>query len=139
MTPEARHAWRAGIAPELSLDGLEALRCALIEDDPNLLQKSTVEIDWAQAIKGSQSVAEARPTGCCPMVLPGWLTGDFAHRAGALEEFRRISFAANKRAGDALAAVHFTGWWDDEPRQTARVELLAEVEWALEQPREDAA
>jgi hypothetical protein len=123
--PAWQHTWRHGFAPNISTAGLLALRTALLADDPRLIQGNTTTplpmacvMDWP---------VEAG----CATSLPGWL-GDELETVAEVEEYAaRIWFEADERLGEPGACRWFLNWWDDTPRETARPELLAEVEREL--------
>lgn len=124
-----RLVWRRGLAPELSTAGLEALREALIADDPRLTQGSTTTppplmtvLDWP--------VEAACALGYC-----GW-QGDGLETVGEVEEyFARVCFEADQRLGEPAACRRFLNWFDETPRDEMRRELLAEVEQTLAERR----
>lgn len=120
-----RKVWREGFVPVLSRRALEALRDALRDDDPRLLQGCTtnppplmVVLDWP--------VEGACATGFC-----GW-QGEELGTVGEVEEFfAEVCFLADQRLGEPAACRHFLNWYDDTPRDEMRRELLAEVERCL--------
>ena len=69
----------------------------------------------------------------CALGFCGW-QGDRLDTVGEVEEFfARCCFEADQRLGEAAACRWFLNWFDDTPRDEMRAELLAEIEWALEE------
>lgn len=120
-----RAVWRKGIAPQLSMGGLQALRQALLTDDPRLLQGCTTSptplacvMDWPVE-------------GACAVSLPGWL-GDGFNLVGKCEEhFAKVCFECDQVLGEPGVIRHFLNWFDNSPREEMRRELLFEVDWEL--------
>ena len=120
-----RTVWRDGFAPTLSLKGLEALRDALLADDPRLTQGSTTTPPPLMCVQ-DWPVEAACALGYC-----GW-QGDKLQTVGQVEEyFARCCFEADTRLGEAAACRWFLNWFDDTPRAEMRRELLTEVERAI--------
>lgn len=128
-TKELPSDWRSifhdAIAPRLSTAGLIALRQALEEDDPRLLQCSTVEP--APIDDDDQRPVE----GACPL---GWCLwqGEGLVSAGAVW----VLFNALLNAVDAAwplpgdvcgTSRRFIHWIDNTEREMMRRELLLEV------------
>src|SRR5215213_1752790 len=103
-----RTVWREGFAPVLTLKGLEALRDALTNDDPRLVQGSTT----------------TPPPLMCVQ--------DWPVEAACALGFCGCCFEADQKLGEAAACRWFLNWFDDTPRDEMRKELLAEVERAIE-------
>jgi hypothetical protein len=119
-----RAAWRVGVCPQLSDDGLRALARALAEDGPRLLQGQTV--DPPPGVKGDEPCR-----GACLVGFAGWV-GDGLATAGEVETF----FAgACRRADEALGEPAGTRWlldfFDETGRDEMRRRLLPEVRLAL--------
>ena len=135
-----RKVWRDGVEPLVSTEGLEALRKALMSDDPRLLQGATTTPPPLMCVQ-DWPVEAACALGFC-----GW-QGDDLDTVGQVEEFfARACFEADQRLGEPAACRWFLNWFDDTPRDRMRRELLAEVERALadrhpadEVPEHDAA
>jgi len=120
-----RLVWREGFAPVLSTTGLEALRDALLLDDPRLTQGSTTTPPPLMCVQ-DWPVEAACALGYC-----GW-QGDTLDTVGQVEEFfARACFEADQRLGEPAACRWFLNWFDDTPRAQMRRDLLAEVELAL--------
>lgn len=120
-----RTVWRVGLAPTLSVAGLEALRDALRDDDKRLLQGATTQPPPLMLVQDWPC------EGGCAVSLPGWL-GDGLETVGEVEEhFARSCFECDQLTGDPGSVRWFLNWYDDTPRPEVRRELLAEVEKAL--------
>lgn len=118
--------WRHGLAPRLSQRGLQALKTALIRDDPRLVQKRTMSPPPLLGLH------DAEVEAACALGLCGW-HGDGCATVGALEAyFNQLCSAADDDLGEPAACRHFLDWFDAAPRYTMRRQLLAEVERALE-------
>jgi hypothetical protein len=120
-----RHCWRTGFAPQVSDAGLAALRRALTEDDPKLIQNGTTTppplqcvLDWP---------AEA----ACPVGYAGW-QGDGLETMGEVENyFGALCLEAGQRLNDPAGPGALLNFIDQTPRNDMRRELLAEVEREL--------
>jgi hypothetical protein len=67
----------------------------------------------------------------CAVCLAAWL-GNGLSTVGEVEaEFARVCLEAGERLNDPTGARYFLNWFDSEPREVVRRELLAEVEMAL--------
>jgi hypothetical protein len=120
-----RLVWRQGFAPVLSTAGLEALREALVLDDPRLMQGSTT------CPPPLICVQDWPVEGACALGFCGW-QGDGLATVGQVEEFfAQACFEADARLGEPAACRWFLNWFDDTPRDQMRAELLAEVEREL--------
>ncbi len=125
MIESWRKAWREGLAPQLSTAGLSALRKALLDDDPRLLQGATT------APPPLQCVQDWPVEGACSLGYCGW-QGDGLETVGEVEEyFARACFEADKRLGEPAACRYFLNWFDETPRDEMRRQFLAEVNRAL--------
>lgn len=119
--------WRVGLAPQLPTEGLEALRQALVKDDPRLLQQFTTNLPPVKSLKNSKI------EGACALGYCAW-QGEGLKRLGqVLDRFERICTAADEAVGELAACDHFLNWFDQTPRQEMRRRLLAEVQLALSQ------
>ena len=119
--------WREGLAPRLSRRGLEALRTALVRDDPRLVQGRTMTPPPLVGL-GDAEVEAACALGYC-----GW-HGDGCTTVGALEGyFDELCTSADLAVGEPAACRHFLDWFDGTPRTAMRRQLLAEVERTLAQ------
>ena len=123
--------WRKGLAPLLSTESLEALRCALVQDDPRLLQGATTTPPPLQCVQ-DWPVEAACALGYC-----GW-QGDGLETVAEVEEFfARMCFEIDQQLGEPAACRWFLNWYDDTPRAQMRQELLAEVQRSLAQRLSD--
>lgn len=126
-----RKVFRDGFAPQISTEGLEALREALETDDPRLLQGETTQPapmahyrDW--------------PTeAACAITFTGWHGKEFTV-IEAHEYFAELCFHADQLIGEYAACRYFLNFWDEVPREQACRELLAEVNHILSE-RDDTA
>ena len=119
--------WRKGIAPLINNEGLIALRSALIDDDPALLQGATTSPPPLQAVQ------DWPVEGACAITYCGW-KGSNLQTVGEVEEyFAKICFESDRLLGKPAECRHFLGFFDDYPRGEVREKLLIEV--ALELKR----
>ena len=123
-----QNVWRRGLAPQFSDKGLEALRDALVKDDPTLIQKCTLTPPPGEMF-GGDPVEAACAIGYC-----GWKEG-----RELVEEvegyFIRICLEAEQLLDDPPACRHFITWFDNTPRSEMRQQLLEEVNRTLEERR----
>lgn len=120
-----RKVWRDGVAPQLSTHGLNAVRQALVNDDPRLIQGATTSpppllcvLDWP--VEGADVIGYA-----------GW-HGDGLRTVGEVEEyFARVCFKCDETLRDTAVCRFFLNWFDDTPRDEMRRELLDEVNYEL--------
>jgi hypothetical protein len=125
MMDSWRKVWREGLAPQLSTEGLEALRRALAEDDPRLLQGATTTPPPLQCVQ-DWPIEAACVLGYC-----GW-HGEGLETVAEVEEFfARLCFEADKVLGEPAACRWFLNWYDETPRAAMREQLLAEVSRSL--------
>jgi hypothetical protein len=129
VMPSWQRVWREGIAPNLSTAGLEALRRALADDDPTLLQAATTEPPPLQPL------ADWPVEAACAVAYAGW-QGDGLSTVAEVEEFfARTCYAAELHLGEAGACRWFMNWYDETPRAEMRRQLLEEVTRILSQRR----
>ena len=127
MIESWRKVWREGLAPYISKTGLEALRQALLHNDPRLLQGATTTPPPLQALQ-DWPVEAACVLGYC-----GW-QGDGLETVAEVEAFfARLCFEAEQVLGEPAACRWFLNWFDETPRDEMRALLLAEVERTLAQ------
>ena len=120
-----RKVWREGLEPLLTTEALQALRAALLQDDPRLIQGATTSPPPLQCVQ-DWPVEAACALGYC-----GWV-GDGLETVGEVEEFfARLCFETDCRLGEPAACRWFLNWFDETPREVMRRELLAEVQRAL--------
>lgn len=125
-----QEAWRNGIAPQLPTRGLEALHKALAEDDPALIQGTTV---------CSGPFRSEVINGCCPIAYAGWKALGFSTWAEANGFFESIRTGARSRAVMPETFARFLNFWDGTLRDVARPQLLAEVDLVLKERHEELA
>src|SRR5437879_13307597 len=119
-----RKVWRDGLAPHLSVAGLEALAQALMRDDARLLQGATTTPPPLQCVQ-DWPVEAACVIGYC-----GW-QGDGLESVAQVEEFfARICFEVDQRLGEPAGCRWFLNWFGDLHRDEVRAHLLAEVKRA---------
>lgn len=119
-----RTVWRVGVAPQLSVAGLEALAAALESDDPELLQAQTT--DPPPGIRGDNPCE-----GACLIGYAGW-QGDGLTTAGEVEEFfAEACYRADQALKEPAGCRWLLNWFDETPRDEMRRLLLPEVRLAL--------
>src|SRR5262245_19951988 len=122
-----RKVWREGVEPLVSTEGLEALREALTNDDPRLLQGAT------SSPPPLMCVQEWPVEAACALGFCAW-KGEGLETVREVEQlFASACFDADQRLGEPAACRYFLNWCDDTPRAQMRHELLAEVELVLAQ------
>jgi hypothetical protein len=122
-----RKVWREGLANQISTSGLNALRRALLKDDPRLLQGATTSPPPLQCVQ-DWPVEAACGLGYC-----GW-QGDGLETVAEVEEFfARVCFEADQRLGEPAACRWFLNWFDETPRAEMRQLLLPEINRSLAQ------
>jgi hypothetical protein len=120
-----RKVWRDGVEPLVSVEGLEALRRALVADDPRLLQGATTTPPPLMCVQ------EWPVEAACALGYCGW-QGDGLETVAEVEEFfARMCFEVDQRLGEPAACRWFLNWFDETPRDEMRRDLLAEVNRAL--------
>ena len=125
-----RKVWREGLAPLLSTAGLEALRRALLQDDPRLQQGATTTPPPLQCVE------DWPVEGACAVGYCGW-QGDGLETVGEVEEFfARMCFACDQRLGEPAGCHWLLNWLDGTPREEMRAKMLAEVNRSLALRRE---
>jgi hypothetical protein len=118
-----RQVFREGIAPQLPVAALEALRLGLLKNDPRLRPGSTVEESW--------TVAGIRIIQGCAIGYGAW-KGIHLDSARDVERFfSEICSAANDALGDPGAVGHFISWFDNHRREFVFPLLLSEVNRAI--------
>jgi hypothetical protein len=127
-----RKVWREGVAPQLSVAGLEVLQKALQADDERLLQGATTSPPPLHCVR------DWAVEGACVIGYCGW-QGDGLETVAEVEEFfARVCFEVDKALGEPAACRWFLNWFDDSPRQEVRPQLLAEVQRTLAERRGQA-
>ena len=117
--------WRQGIAPQLSTEGLLALKRALERDDPMLTQGATTQPRSLQAVQAWPVEA------ACAVCYAGWQGEGLQTVAEAEQFFARVCYEADEVLGEPSAARYFVNWFDETPRDEMRTLLLEEVERTL--------
>jgi hypothetical protein len=120
-----RKVWREGLTPLLSTTGLEALRRALVDDDPQLQQGATTSPPPLES-EQCEPVEAACALGYC-----GWRGEQLRTVAQVEEFFARVCFEVDRRLSEPTAIRWFLNWFDEAPRDQMRRQLLAEVSFAL--------
>lgn len=121
-----RIVWRNGFAPGLSTKALEALRDALRNDDPRLVQGCTTKPPPLRC------VADCPVSAADALAYCGW-QGEGLETVGQVEKyFTLCCFDADENLGEPAGCRGFLSWYDDTPRDEMRRELLAEVRLTLE-------
>jgi hypothetical protein len=124
-----RKVWREAVAGLLSTAGLEALRQALVQDDPRLQQGATTTPPPLQCVQ------DWPVEGACALGYCGW-QGDGLETVGEVEEFfARMCFEIDQRLGEPAGCRWFLNWFDETPREQMRPLLLAEVNRTLARRR----
>ena len=120
-----RKVWREGVEPLLSTRALEALRGALVQDDPRLQQGATTTPPPLACVQ------DWPVEGACALGYCGWV-GDGLETVGEVEEFfARMCFEIDQRLGEPAGCRWFLNWFDVTPRDQMRPKLLAEVNRSL--------
>lgn len=115
-----RSVWRKGFAPQFSTASLLALKEALENDSPLLLQGATCSPPPLQCVR-DWPVEAACAIGYC-----GWKGCDLETVEEVEEFFARACFEADQRLGEPAAGL-FINWQDETPRGKMNRELLSEV------------
>jgi hypothetical protein len=117
-----RRAWRAGLAPLLGPRHLEALRDALLRDDPALIQGGTT---LPPALR---STLDWPAEGACLIGYAGWKAGGLETVGEVDEFFTRVFQKASEPLGEPTACRALTNAYDEWPREEMIANLLFEVE-----------
>jgi hypothetical protein len=121
-----RNVWQKGIAPQLSLNALKALRQALRDNDPKLIQGATMSPPPLACVEDWPVEA------ACGISFGPW-RGDGIQNVGELEAvFAELCCYCDQAMGEPGACRWFIGWYDDAPRDVMRQALLPAVEQAVE-------
>ena len=131
-----RRVWREGAAPRLSIDALEALRRALAEDDPRLIQHATTNPPPLQCVQDWPCEGACLLAFAVTADLGGLAPAQGCASVAAVEEaFARLCFEIDEAMGEPAACRRLLNFWDDASREAARRELLIEVEATLDRRR----
>lgn len=120
-----RQVWRDGLAPLLSTEGLEALRTALVTDDPRLIQGATTTPPPLSCVQ------DWPVEGACLIGICGWLGDDLTTVAEVEQYFSRMCHEIDLAVGEPAACRFLLNWFDETPRDEMRTDLLAEVNLTL--------
>jgi hypothetical protein len=127
MNDSARKAFHEGFVPQLSTVALLALQTACINDDPHLIQGSTL-------LPPPLSFNAREPVECaCAIAYAIW-KGNYrglALVAWVEEDFADICFEASALLGEPGGARHFLLWHDETDRAEMLLELTCEIAIAL--------
>ncbi len=117
-----RAVWRRGIAPSLSDAGLAALKVALTNDSPQLLQGATTSPPPLPCVH------DWPPEAACLIGFCGWKGEGLTTVTEVEEYFSRVCAAADQAIGEPASCRWLLNWFDDEPRSQVVAALLPEVE-----------
>lgn len=121
-----RKVFRDGIAPLLSLPALEALRDALADDSPLLIQGATC------APPPLQAVQEFPVEAACALGFCGWKGLSLVTVAEVEAYFARVCHDVDQRLGEPAACRWFLNWYDETSRPIMIKLLLPEVQAELD-------
>lgn len=114
-----RSVWRDALSILLSIDGLEALRKALIEDDEQLVQGITTNSDSIGIV------------GACAIGYSIW-KGERVEDVGSVhQKFAEICCIAEQLTNVDCFTACFLNWFDETERNEMRRKLLFEVNRSL--------
>lgn len=122
--PAWKVVWRKGIAPQLTVGALVALKKALLTDDVRLLQGATTSPPPFNTVK-KFPVDAACALGYC-----GWQGEGLSTAEQVDDYFHQLCWEAEKLSG--YPTRWFLNFFDDTPRAEMRRELLIEVQAALD-------
>ncbi len=106
-----KYSWHVGVAPSLPYAGLVALRKALAEDDPSLIQNKVAASRYAW-----------NTDAACAIGYCGWKAGLARTRCEVESFFRDVI------GKDGVDANPFLTFFDGQPREQMRMTFLPEVE-----------
>lgn len=119
--------FRTGVAPQLSTKALEALREAIIDDDPRLIQGSTTTPPPLQAC------ADWPVEAACALSYSQW-QGEELYTVEEVEiAFAKLCFRSDELTGEPGGIRHFLCFWDETDRKDLFSLILPEIELALQQ------
>ncbi len=139
--------WRECVAPILKTSTLEALRLALVNDDPRLVQKVTTDPPPLNCVE-DWPVEAACLLGYCGAVELGGFAPRQPYQGTRLSTpvpvvpgvptvkevedfFAQLCMLIDAHFGEQAACRILIHFWDDTPREEARRLLLPEVQLAL--------
>lgn len=119
--------WRTGIAPQLDLAALAALRDGLARDDATLVQGRSV------VPPGMECVADwpIEAGDCITYAL--WQSHRVATVGDATDQWAAIMARCDAIIEEKAGCRWLLNWYDDTPREVMRRELLAEVVRAVQE------
>lgn len=127
-----RHVFRKGIVPLVTVDQLEALRVALRDDDPRLIQGATTQPPPLVCVQDWPCEAGDAIAFMGAVSLGGFHSSPDAATVGEVEEFfARMCFECDQIRGEPAGCRYFLNWFDGTPRDEMRRELLREVTIAI--------
>ncbi len=118
-----RRVFREGIAPQLPLGALEALRHGLLKHDPRLRPGATVEVGWTPRGTGI--------TQACAIGYGAWKGLQLTTAADIEMFFNEVCDRANQILEDPGACGAFINWFDGHRREFVFPLLLTEVNRAI--------
>jgi hypothetical protein len=116
-----RRVWRNGVVPQLTNEGLESLRDALLRDDGSILQGATTRPPPLQCVQ--DWAVEA----ACGLSWVGWKVLGLSTVGEVEEWFARTCYEADKRLGEPAGIHHFLTWFDRTYREEMRKLLAKEI------------
>ena len=112
-----RKVWRKGFKPLLNESALKALKKALEENDPKLIQGMIVVPFYS--LNKIKCV--------CPIAYCGWIGDNLSTVEEVNEFFSRMCFECGERMGEPSACRYFLNFWDENPKEEVRKLLLEEL------------
>src|SRR5215831_15531387 len=106
------------MAPLISTRALLALKRALTQDDPALIQGATTDPPPLPAIQDWPVEAACAVAFCC------WQGEGLVTIDQVEEYFVQVCFGADKAQGEPAGCRWFLNWFDETPREQRRRELL---------------
>lgn len=122
-----RRVWRYGIAPQLSLAGLEALYIALVKDSHELIQDRIADSTYVW------TDGTPKPVICraCPIGFCAWRGDGLSEEDDVKAYFYQISGWADRKLNYQCEFANFARWICEVTRETMRLELITEVVLAI--------
>jgi hypothetical protein len=118
-----RRVFREGIAPQLPLAALEALRHGLLKHDPHLRPGATVDVGWTA---GGTGIMQA-----CAIGYGAWKGMQLTSPTEIEMFFNDVCSRANQILSDPGACGAFINWFDSHRREFVFPLLLTEVNRAI--------
>lgn len=116
-----RRVFRDGLAPLLSTRALEALRTAILRDDPQLVQGATTVPPPLQCVQ------DWPVEGACLIGFAGWKGEDLEIVADVESWFARTCFDVDQRLGEPAGVRFLLNFFDGSSREVAFAGLLPEI------------